>query len=59
MILELEQSRGTEVDRGVADGWLDFGIVREDAMPAEMKRCKLGRIGYALFAPKAAWKGGV
>jgi len=56
VILELEQSRSAEVVRGVADGRLNFGIVREDAVPAEMKRWKLGRIGYALFAPKAAWR---
>lgn len=56
--VELEQSRSAEVVRGVADGRLDFGIVREDAVPKEMKRWKLGTIGYALFAPKAAWKKG-
>jgi DNA-binding transcriptional LysR family regulator len=58
VVLELEQSRSEEVSRGVADGRLDFGIVRDDAAPAGMKRWKLGRIGYSLFAPKAAWKGG-
>jgi DNA-binding transcriptional LysR family regulator len=58
VVLELEQSRSAEVARGVADGRLDFGIVREDAAPEEMKGRKLGRIGYSLFAPKAAWKGG-
>ena len=58
VVLELEQSRSGEVARGVADGRLDFGIVRDDAAPAGMKRWKLGRIGYSLFAPKAAWKGG-
>lgn len=56
--LELEQSRSAEVVRGVADGRLDFGIVREDAVPKEMKRWKLGSIGYVLFAHKAAWKKG-
>jgi len=55
VMLELEQSRSAEVVRGVSDGRLDFGIVREDAVPAEMRRWKLGRIGYSLFAPKAAW----
>jgi DNA-binding transcriptional LysR family regulator len=59
VVLELEQSRSAEVARGVADGRLDFGIVRDDAAPAGMKRWKLGWIGYSLFAPKAAWKGGV
>jgi DNA-binding transcriptional LysR family regulator len=57
VVLELEQCRSAEVARGVADGRLDFGILREDAAPEGMKRWKLGRIGYSLFAPKAAWKG--
>ena len=56
VVLELEQCRSAEVARGVADGRLDFGILREDAAPEGMKRWKLGRIGYSLFAPKAAWK---
>jgi len=56
--LELEQARSAEVVRGVADGRLDFGIVRDDAVPKGTKRWKLGTIGYALFAPKAAWKMG-
>jgi DNA-binding transcriptional LysR family regulator len=58
VVLELEQSRSAEVARGVSDGRLDFGIVREDAAPAGIMARKLGRIGYSLFAPKAAWKGG-
>ncbi len=58
VVLELEQSRSSEVARGVADGRLDFGILREDAAPEGVKRWKLGRIGYSLFAPKAAWKVG-
>jgi DNA-binding transcriptional LysR family regulator len=45
------------VVRAVADGRLDFGIVREDALPAETKRWRLGSVGYALFASNALWKG--
>ncbi|RYD61913.1 MAG: LysR family transcriptional regulator, partial [Verrucomicrobiaceae bacterium] len=56
VILELEQQRTAEVVRGVADGRLDFGIVRDDAVSGGMKRWKLGRIGYGLFAPKVAWE---
>lgn len=56
--LELETSRSADVVRGVADGRLDFGIVRDDAVPKDMKRWKLGAVGYALFAPKAAWQRG-
>jgi DNA-binding transcriptional LysR family regulator len=41
----------------VADGRLDFGIVREDALPTETKRWRLGSVGYAMFAANALWKG--
>lgn len=58
VVLDLEQMRSSELVRAVADGRLDFGVVREDAVPAEIKRWKLGRVGYALFASKAAWKVG-
>jgi len=56
-MLELEQHRTLDVVRGVADGRLDFGIVREDALPAETKRWRLGSVGYAMFAANALWKG--
>ncbi|MCX6873962.1 MAG: LysR substrate-binding domain-containing protein, partial [Verrucomicrobia bacterium] len=48
-----------DIVRGVTDGRLDFGIVRDDAVTSGMKRWQLGRIGYALFAPKSVWKAGV
>jgi DNA-binding transcriptional LysR family regulator len=56
-MIELEQLRTLDVVRAVADGRLDFGIVREDAVPAETKRWRLGSVGYALFAANALWKG--
>lgn len=56
VIIDLEQMRSVEIARAVADGRLDFGVIREDAVPQGMKRLKLGKIGYALFAPKSAWK---
>lgn len=56
-MIELEQLRTLDVVRGVADGRLDFGIVREDALPKETKRRRLGSVGYALFAANALWKG--
>ena len=59
VIIELEQSRTTDIVRGVADGRLDFGVVRDDAVPAGMKRWKLGKIGYGLFAFKKAWGDGI
>lgn len=58
-LVELEQLRSADIVRSVTDGRLDFGIVRNDAVTAGMKRWKLGKIGYALFAPKSVWKAGV
>ena len=55
-MVELEQMRSADVVRAVADGRLDFGIVREDAVPKEIKRWPLGEVGYALFAANALWK---
>jgi DNA-binding transcriptional LysR family regulator len=49
--------RSADVVRAVADGRLDFGIVREDAVSKEIKRWRLGQVGYALFAANALWKG--
>jgi DNA-binding transcriptional LysR family regulator len=57
VMVEMEQLRTTDVVRAVADGRLDFGIVREDALPKETKRWRLGAVGYALFATNALWKG--
>ena len=57
VMVELEQMRSADVVRAVADGRIDFGIVREDAVPAEIKRWRLGAVGYALFAANALWKG--
>lgn len=56
-IIEAEQMRTMDVVRAVADGRLDFGIVREDALPPETKRQRIGSIGYAAFAANAFWKG--
>jgi DNA-binding transcriptional LysR family regulator len=55
--IEAEQMRSMDVVRAVADGRLDFGIVREDALPPETKRERIGPIGYAVFAAAALWKG--
>ena len=54
--VELEQMRTLDVMRAVADGRIDFGILRVDALPKETKRWKLGTVGYALFAAKTPWK---
>jgi DNA-binding transcriptional LysR family regulator len=57
-VIEMEQLRSAEVSRQIGDGRLDLGIVRDDAVPKGTRRWNLGRIGYALFAPKTAWKKG-
>ncbi|MES2923883.1 MAG: LysR family transcriptional regulator substrate-binding protein [Verrucomicrobiota bacterium] len=57
VIVELEQMRSADVVRSVADGRIDFGIVREDAVPSEIKRWRLGKVGYAVFAANGFWKG--
>jgi DNA-binding transcriptional LysR family regulator len=55
--IEMEPMRTMDVVRAVADGRIDFGIVREDALPVETKRWELGAVGYAVFAANALWKG--
>jgi DNA-binding transcriptional LysR family regulator len=50
--VELEQMRSGEV----VDGRVDFGIVREDAAPAELQRWPLGKVGYAMFAENRLWQ---
>jgi DNA-binding transcriptional LysR family regulator len=57
VMVEMEQLRTADVVRAVADGRLDFGVVREDAVATETKRWPLGKVGYALFAVNAFWKG--
>lgn len=54
--VELEQMRTLDVMRAVADGRIDFGILRADALPKETKRRKLGNVGYALFVAKNTGK---
>jgi DNA-binding transcriptional LysR family regulator len=56
-MVELEQMRSADVVRAVADGRLDFGLVRDDAVPKEIKRWRLGQVGYAMFAANPLWKG--
>jgi DNA-binding transcriptional LysR family regulator len=56
-LIEMEQMRSNDVVRAVADGRLDFGIVRDDALPKEIKRHTIGKLGYSVFAAKALWQG--
>jgi DNA-binding transcriptional LysR family regulator len=57
VMVELELMRSADVVRAVADGRLDFGLVREDAVPREIKRWRLRPVGYAMFAANALWRG--
>lgn len=57
VIIEAEQMLTMDVVRAVADGRLDFGIVREDALPPETKRHRLGSVGYGVYGANALWKG--
>jgi DNA-binding transcriptional LysR family regulator len=43
------QSRSSEVVRGVADGRLDIGIVRQDALSPAAESLPLTSVGYSLF----------
>lgn len=52
-LVEIEQMRTLDVMRAVSDGRLDFGILREDAVPGEQKRWPIGTVGYSLFVAKA------
>lgn len=54
--VEMEQMRSAEVVRSVADGRLDFGVVREDALPPETRRWRVAEVGYSLFAANSFWK---
>lgn len=56
-LIELEHMRSADIVRAVADGRLDFDIVRETVVPAEIKRWWLGTVGYALFAAKVLARG--
>ena len=57
-LVEMEQLRSLDVVRGVADGRLDFGIVRDNAVPRVGRRWKLGAVGYSVIAANGFWKGG-
>src|SRR5258705_14686 len=45
--------RSKEIVEGLLDSELDFGIVREDACPAELKQKRLGTMSFCLFLPIA------
>ena len=47
----------TEVARRLADGVIDFGIVRRDAVAKPLEAVPLGAMGYSLFIPDALGAG--
>jgi DNA-binding transcriptional LysR family regulator len=42
----------SEVVRRLADGVIDFGVVRKDAVPRPLQSVSLGVMGYSLFVPE-------
>ena len=55
--LSLHNLRTTDVIRHLQDLTIDFGIVRADAVTANLKSRPLGKVEYALFAPASASAG--
>jgi len=55
-LIEYEQLRSADITAGVADGRLDFGLVRADAVHAGMKKWRIGTLRYAVFAPLDVWR---
>jgi DNA-binding transcriptional LysR family regulator len=47
-----------EIVRRLADGLIDFGIVRRDAVGGALRTAALGTMGYSLFLPAGAKAGG-
>lgn len=58
-LMEYEQHRSAEIVAAVADGRLDFGVVRADAVHSGMRKWRVGVLRYAVFAPAAMWRPGV
>lgn len=54
--VNLRNMRTSEIVEGIRDMRLDFGIVRGEAVTEPVRRCRLGRLEYALFVPKTLIK---
>jgi DNA-binding transcriptional LysR family regulator len=45
--------RSADVVRGLDDGNVDFGILRDDSIPSSLDRVEIGTLSYKLFVPKS------
>jgi len=54
--VNLRNRRTDEINEGIREMSLDFGIMRGDSAPDSVRKCRLGRLEYALFLP-ATFKG--
>jgi DNA-binding transcriptional LysR family regulator len=50
---EIHHAQTREMVNAIREGIYDIAFVREDAIPAGMKRASLGSVGRSLFIPKA------
>lgn len=51
-LIETLSMRSTDVIRALDDSKVDFGILREDSIPASLDRVAVGQLSYRLFVPK-------
>jgi len=50
-LMETLSLRSADVVRALDDGQIDFGILREDSIPAAINRVEIGQLSYRLFVP--------
>ena len=55
--LSMGSARSLEVVEGVRDGRIDFGIVREDAVPEHLPKARLVKMGFYLCAHRTLLEG--
>lgn len=55
--VRVESHRSVSAVHAVRDGKLDFAIVREDAVPADLPRAVLGKVTFMLCVPRALCRG--
>ena len=53
--LEFRNLRSQDIIRALQESELDFGIVRRDACPSDLRQTRLGRISYRLYVPNGLY----